>query len=260
MSDSLLRIGAVARNDVRILRRDPAFVVIFTLMPIAFMAFSKNAYGAGLALRYPGRTLNGAEQVVPGSAVLFSGFLVGNLGFAIFREHSWATWERLRASGLSTFELMLGKAVGPVLVLALQFTVMLAGGAALFDLHLAGSVWAFVAVSVALAVMELTLGYALLAICRSVLQLNAITNLGAMLLSGLGGAVTPLFLLPQWAQDIAPVTPAYWAMKGYTEVTILGGGLSEVATPVLVLLAYSVAFVAVAAWRFRTEDAKVGWA
>lgn len=260
MTGAGTRVSALVVNDLRILKRDPAFVVIFTIMPLAFMAFSKDAYGAGLALEYPGRQLNGAEQVVPGSAVLFSGFLVGNLGFAIFREHSWATWERLRASQLNTVELMVGKAVTPVLVLALQMTVMLAGGAALFDLEVAGSLSAFVLVSAALALMEVTLGFALLAICRSVLQLNAVTNLGAMMLSGIGGAVTPLFLLPTWAQTIAPATPAYWAMSGFTTVTIDGGGLGDVAKPVLVLLAYSAGFVLIAAWRFRTEDAKVGWA
>ncbi|HQF95917.1 MAG TPA: ABC transporter permease, partial [Microthrixaceae bacterium] len=119
---------------------------------------------------------------------------------------------------------------------------------------------AFVLVAVALAVMEVSLGFMLLAICRSVLQLNAVTNLGAMMLGGIGGAVTPLFLLPTWAQTIAPLTPAYWAMSGFTKVTIDGGGIADVGRPVLVLLAYSAGFLAIAAWRFRTEDAKIGWA
>ena len=260
MSGSLTRIGALVRNDLRILRRDPAFVVIFTIMPLAYMAFSKGAYAAGLAVQYPGRHLNGAEQVVPGSAVLFSGFMVGNLGFGIFREHGWATWDRLRASQISTVEMLAAKSVTPLLVLAVQLGVMLAGGAVVFDLHIAGPLGAFLLVAAALAIMEISLGFMLLAVCRSVLQLNAVTNLGAMLLGGIGGAVTPLFLLPSWARAIAPATPAYWAMSGFTKVTIDGAGYRGIVTPVLVLLVSSLVFVAVAAWRFRTEDAKVSWA
>lgn len=49
-------------------------------------------------------------------------------------------------------------------------------------------------------------------------------------------------------------------MKGFTAVTLEGGGMSEVGKPVAVLLAFSAGFVLVAAVRFRTEDAKVGWA
>ena len=192
MSGAGTRIAAVVMNDLRILRRDPAFVVIFTLMPLAFMAFTKGAFAAGLALKYPGR-----GSTVPSrwcrARRWCSAASRRHLGFAIFREHSWATWDRLRASQLSTVELMAGKAVGPVLVLALQLTVMLGGGAVLFGLNLTGSLVAFVLVAVALAVMEVSLGFMLLAICRSVLQLNAVTNLGAMMLggSGCGDAAVP---------------------------------------------------------------------
>lgn len=260
MTGARSRIAAVAAHDLRVLRRDPVFVVVFTLMPLAFMAFTKGAFGAALRAENPGAGLNGSEQVVPGAAVLFSGFLVGNLGFGVFREHGWATWDRLRASQLSTPELMVGKAVTPILVLALQLSVMLGAGALLFGLELRGSLPAFVVVAAALAVMEVTLGFALLAVCRSVLQLNAITNLGAMLLGGLGGAVTPVFLLPGWVQAIAPATPAYWAMKGFTRVTVDGGGIADVAAPVGVLLVFSAGFTLVAAISFRAEDAKTSWA
>lgn len=257
---SLRRILAVGANDLRILRRDPMFVLIFTVMPLGFMAFTKGAFGAALGLRYPGLGLNGAEQVVPGASVMFSGFLVGNLGFSVFREHGWATWERLRASHLDTWELMVGKSIAPVLTLALQLAVMLGGGAALFDLSIRGSMVAFVAVVVALAVMEVAFAFMLVAVCRSVLQLNAVTNLGAMLLAGIGGAVTPVFLLPAWAQRIAPATPTYWAMRGFRSVVIDGGGLRSVALPIGVLVVFTAGFTVVAAIRFGVEESKLSWA
>lgn len=257
---SLRRILAIARHDLRILRRDPVFIIIFTIMPLGFMAFTKGAFGAAMGVRYPNHALNGAEQVVPGAAVLFSAFLVGNLGFAVFREHAWSTWERLRASHLETWELMLGKSIAPILTLALQLTVMLGLGAVLFDLHIRGSVPAFLAVAAMLAVMEVALGFMLLAVCRSILQLNAATNLGAMLLGGIGGAVTPFYLLPAWAQHIAPATPTYWAMRGFNRVIIGGGGFSSVALPIAALAAFSAGFTIIAALRFGVEEAKLSWA
>jgi ABC-2 type transport system permease protein len=257
---SLGRILAMARHDLRILWRDPVFVLIFTIMPIGFMAFTKGAFGAAMGIRYPNQTLNGAEQVVPGAAVLFSAFLVGNLGFAVFREHAWATWERLRASHLETWELMLGKSIAPVLTLAVQLTVMLGVGGLLFDLHIRGSLLAFIVVAAMLAVMEVALGFMLLAVCRSILQLNAATNLGAMLLGGIGGAVTPFYLLPSWAKHIAPATPTYWAMRGFRSVIIDGGGFSSVAVPIAALAAFTVGFTLIAVLRFGVEESKLSWA
>lgn len=254
------RLGAIARHDLRILRRDPAFLIIFTIMPLAFMAFNESAIGAAMNLRFPGLEANGAAFVVPGATVLFSGFLVGNIGFGVFREHGWHTWERLRASPLTTGELMAGKSVVPILTISLQITVLLGAGFLLFGLELRGSFVAFVAVAAGLVLMEVALGFMLLSVCRSVLQLNALSNAGAMLFGGLGGAVTPVEFLPGWAQAIAPFTPAYWAMQGFRKVTLAPGGLADVAVPLLVLAGFTVAFAAVALMRFQVEDTKVSWA
>lgn len=254
------RWGAIARHDLRILRRDPAFLVIFTVMPIAFMAFNEAAIGAALSVRFPAADLNGAAYVVPAATVLFSGFLVGNIGFGIFREHGWHTWERLRASPLTTAELMAGKSLVPILTISIQVSVLLGAGFVFFDLHLRGSIPAFVAVAAALAIMEVALGFMLLSLCRSVIQLNALSNAGAMLIGGLGGAVTPVEFLPGWAQAIAPLTPAYWAMKGFRAVTLQPGGLADVAGPLLVLAGFTAAFAVIAVLRFQVEDTKVSWA
>jgi len=99
-----------------------------------------------------------------------------------------------------------------------------------------------------------------LSVCRSVLQLNALSNAGAMLIGGLGGTITPVEFLPGWAQAIAPFTPAYWAMQGFREVTLAPGGLADVAVPLLVLAGFTVAFAVVAVMRFQVEDTKVSWA
>jgi len=254
------RIRAIARHDLRVLKRDPGFLIIFTLTPIAFMAFNEAAVGAALSVQFPDEHISGASYIVPAATVLFSGFLVGNVGFGIFREHGWGTWERLRASPLTPTELMVGKSLVPILTISIQITVLLSAGFLLFDLEVRGSTVAFVLVAALLAVMNVALGFMLLSLCRSVMQLNAAATGGAMLLGGLGGTLTPVEFLPGWAQAIAPFTPTYWAMEGFREVTIRNGGLADVAVPCLVLLGFIVGFSVVAALRFQVEDTKISWA
>ena len=138
--------------------------------------------------------------------------------------------------------------------------LLLGGGIVLFDLEITGSWAAFALVAAALAVMEIALGFMLLALCRSVMQLNAITNAGTLVLGGLGGAMAPVELMPGWAQAIAPATPAYWAMKGFRRVTMDGGGLADVVGPVGVLVAFALVFSIVALSRLEVESSKVSWA
>lgn len=240
------RILAVVRNDLRILRSDPVFLMIMIAMPLVVMAFIEPVFSA--------------EQVVPGMTVMFSLFLVGNLGFAVFREHGWNTWERLRASWASPAEVMLGKAVTPLLTLAVQLTVLFVVGGVLFGLTVRGPVVALVAVAAAYALCLLALGGVMLAVCRTVMQLNGITNLGAMLLAGIGGALAPVADLPGWARAVAPVTPSYWAMRGFRDVIVHGEGLGAVGLPVAVLLAAATALAALTLWRFKFEETKLNWA
>jgi ABC-2 type transport system permease protein len=253
------RTGAVARNELRILRRDPTFVIVMLVMPLVVMAFTKAAFRAALAAE--GTTdANGAEQAVPGNAVLFGLFLVGNIGFTMFREHGWNTWERLRASWARPREVLAGKVAVPFATSLVQLTFLFTAGVLLLGLEIRSSVAGVVVVAAAFALALTGLGVALMSLCRSVMQLNAISNLFGVLLSGLGGALTPLSTLPGWARAIAPGTPSYWAMRGFRSAILPNGSFGDAAIAAAVLLGFAAAGAAIGLARFRVDESKVGWA
>jgi ABC-2 type transport system permease protein len=253
------RSAAIARHELRLLRSDPVFFIINCLMPLAVMAFVKQSFRFALAAQgHPG--VNGAEQAVPGMAVMFALFLQGNIGVGFFREHGWGTWERLRASWATPGEIMTGKVVVPLLQAAAQLAILFGLGGVLYHLHISGSVLAFVAVAAAFGLCGVALSMALLAICQTVMQLNAVANLAAIVLAGIGGAIAPTAALPGWARAIAPGTPSYWAMRGFRDVILDGGGPQDVVLPIVMLFGFTVVFLVVASLRFRFEQTKTSWA
>jgi ABC-2 type transport system permease protein len=133
-------------------------------------------------------------------------------------------------------------------------------GGLLYDLHISGAPLALAATAAAFSLCVVSMGLALLAICKTLMQMNALANLGAIVLAGLGGAIAPSSALPGWASSIAPATPSYWAMRGFRSVILDGGGFSEVALPMAVLLGFAVAFSAVAVSRLKFEETKTAWA
>ena len=249
------RILAIAKQDLRVLRTDYVPVVALILMPLVLMPFLQPAFD--LALRVEGyREATGAEQAVPGMAVTFAFFLVGNLSFGFLREHAWNTWERLRASPASTTEILLGKLVVPLLEAAAQFVCLFGLGGILLDLHVRGSWLALIAVGGSFSLFLVTTGLAVTALCRSFMQVNVIVYIGTLLLAGLAGALVPFGLLPHWAQDVAPASPSYWAMQGYKHA-IFGHG--SVLAPVLVLLGFSALAGLFTSVRFRVDESKIGF-
>ena len=252
---SLSRSAALIRHDVRLQWADKASIISLTVMPLVMMAFFKPL--ARLALTREDPTANGSEYTVPAMTTLFAFFLVGFVGFSIFSEHRWNTWERLRASQASNVEIIIGKVVPAIALCLVQQLVLFGAGYAFLGLRVRGSILGVVAVCLALSLCLVALGVLMAALLKTEQQLNALSNLGAMVLAGISGALVPLSVLPAWARTVAPVTPQYWAMRGFRAVILDGEGLGAVALPVAVLLALGAAAAALALVRFRFDEPKV---
>jgi ABC-2 type transport system permease protein len=233
--------------------------IVLVAMPLLLILFVRPIWryvltGQGYA------HANGAEQAVPGMAVMFAFFFVGSVGFSFFREHGWGTWDRLRASQARPAEIMMGKVAPLLLIAAAQQAVLFLAGAALFGLRIRGSIVALIVVAASFAVCLVAFSVAVVAVARSIQQVNLVQTLGTMLFAGLGGALAPTALLPGWARAMSPATPSYWALRGYRSVILNGGALPSVVLPAGALLAFAAGFTFLALWRFRFEETKVSWA
>lgn len=256
---SFRRSWAVAKQDLRLVAREPVPLLLATVMPLILMAFIKPAVGASMAS--PANPfINGAEQAVPGMTVMFGFLLAGAAGFNVFREHGWNTWSRLRASHCTTAELLLGKATAPVLMTAANAAVVLSAGSVLFDLHVRGSLWLLAMTVASLVICVTTFTFMCVARSRSVSQLNAFANIGALLFAGLGGALTPISVMPGWAQAVAPAVPSYWLMQASNNVVVNGAGVAETLPSLGVVLLFSGGFLLIASTGFKISHQKVSWA
>lgn len=156
--------------------------------------------------------------------------------------------------------MVLGKGMPRVAISIAQFVVVFAIGIPAFDLSVRGPIAALAPLVVALAVCLVLLGVAVTAVCRPVQQANAFWTVGMVIFGAIGGALVPFNVLPGWAQTVAPVTPTYWAMRGFRSVILDGQALGGVVLPIAVLLAMALLFGVFTLARFRFEEPKAGWA
>jgi ABC-2 type transport system permease protein len=248
---------AIAGAGTRLLLSDPAPMLVTIITPLVLSAFLLPASRAQLhEAGFAGA--NGAEQLVPGMAVLFAFLNTALVGTLFFREHAWGTWDRLRASGASTLDIVLGK-VAPLYVVNLaQMVVLFVAGRFLFGYRPNGSMVALaIAVATFVAVL-VAFGVMLVAVFRTMDQALVIGNVGGMLMAGLGGALSPASSLPGWAQALAHASPAYWALQVMSDISLRHAGLGHLVAPLLALLGFGALFSGVAAVRFRASDAKIG--
>ena len=250
------RTATLFRQNVALLLRDPAPIVITTAMPLVLIAFLK---GTGRAVLEQAGVAgaNGTEVVVPGQVVMWAFFGVAFLATAFFSEHRWGTWDRLRASAARPAEVMLGKLLPSTLLVMLQMCVLLAIGVLAFGMDVRGS-WAGIGLMVVISTAFMTaLAMLMVATLRTANQVMALVNLGAMVFAALGGAFAPIEALPGWAQTVAPISPAYWMIDGFRGVVLEGASLGATLRPAAVVLAMTLGVAVVALWRFRFTDEKV---
>lgn len=247
---------AIAGLQLRIIRRAPAFLVVMCLMPLAIMPLMKQTFRLALVEQgFTGAT--GAEFVVPGQVVLFSFMIGGSVGFSLYREHGWRTWDRLRASPASPRQILAGFQL-PWIAVHIGFQLALfAAGTAILGLRLNGGSIVALGImigSFAFCVVSILLLCA--AFFRTVNQLQLVVNVGAMVLGGLGGALVPHEQLPGFAQAIAPATPHYWAMQGFRSIFLEQAGVVDAGRSIIVLLAAGAIATALAVIRFRVDETK----
>lgn len=248
---------AIARKDLELLGRDPVVPVLLLIMPIVVTSVIRSTLGHVLRSQgYPHAT--GAEQAVPGIALMFAIFMVAYGGQSFIREHIWATWPRLRAMPIRPSEIMVGKVLPILLLLCAQQVVLFGAGAALFGLEVRGPLVALFAVDALYVVWVLALILATVTFCRTFQQVLAVSNLGAMVLGALGGALTSIAALPAWARAISPATPTYWAMNGFNDVILRGHGLDSILPAAVVLGGSAAAITVLVGWRFRFSAEKTG--
>jgi ABC-2 type transport system permease protein len=247
----------MVRQDLRLRISEPVVLVILVVLPIFLMAFFRPI--AALALNHAGgHGSEGAEQTVPGMTLTFGFFIVGVVAFGIFAEHGWGTWDRLRMLTRSPAEIVVGKIIAPTIICLCQFGLLFLVGVLLFDLHVQ-AIGVLGIVSVAAAACIVSMGMAAAGMCQSAQQVNVIANIAIVGFGTLGGAMLPLRVLPSWARALAPATPAYWGMKGFGAAVDPATGHGDWVTPVLALVAFSLVFSLLAAWRFSVEVTKRGW-
>ena len=253
---SLSRSWIIVRHEMKALTDDPGSLVFLLIMPLLMMGLMKPLFG--LSLQAEGfAEANGAEQAVPGMAVMFATFTGSFAGFTFFREYGWHTWDRLRASRASTADIIFGKLAPTWAIATAQMLALFGLGVVLFDLTVAGQWVALVLIVITFSLAMLSFGMAITSLSRTSLQLNTYVNLAGIVFAGVGGALVPLAVLPEWVQNAARFVPTFWAMEGFLTVILEAGAIGDVLTPAAALMVFSGVFTLVAATRFRFEESKV---
>ena len=203
-----------------------------------------------LPLSHPRRI--SALNVVPGLiGVILTMTMVMFTAMAIVRERERGNLELLITTPVSSGELMVGKVLPYLVVGVVQVSVVLALGAALFEVPVRGSLAGVYGAAMLLIVANLALGLLVSTLARTQfqsMQMAFFLFLPSILLSGF---MFPFDGMPRPAQWIAEVLPLTHFMRLIRGIMLRGAGVGELWPDAVALLVFTLATMALATLRFR---------
>jgi ABC-2 type transport system permease protein len=189
-----------------------------------------------------------------GMAVQFILFAGIDAGVLLLLTRQRGIWQRLRSAPLRRSEFILARALATTLIGLFQLTLIYLAAMLLFKVRIEGSWPGFIAVGIALCLLNATFGLMLATLGRSASSTRGLAMLVTLLLVMLGGAWVPAFVFPRWLQDASGYLPTRWAVDGLDGATWRGLPFDAAVLPTLLLVGSAAACLLVAIWRFRWEE------
>jgi len=168
-------------------------------------------------------------------------------------ERIGGTLRRLLSTPSQKATILSGKIGGRFTMGLLQMTVLILAGALLFKINWGNSPLALAMVIVSFGLSAVAMGVMLGAFAKTRSQASNLTVMFSMLMAALGGAWWQLEVTPALYQKIVHIFPSTWAMKGFSEVMVKGGGPMDVLPTTLVLLGFALIFFIIGVRRLRFE-------
>ena len=191
---------------------------------------------------------------VPGFAVMFVLFTsIGAGSVSLLKEQEAGTFRRLVVAPISKAEIIGGKITSTFFKAFVQLAVLMIFGHFVFDLNLGSDMLALVVLIAAIALSSTGLGLLVAVMVTTKDQADSVSNVLTLTMSAIGGSWWPLFIEPQFMQDIARLTITAWAMDGFYDLIYFDLGLAGILKEVGVLMLMTIIFFGLAISRFSFE-------
>jgi ABC-2 type transport system permease protein len=189
---------------------------------------------------------NAVQHNVPAWAIFAMFFIVLPLAGSMVKEKSEGSVMRLQTIPTSYLTFLNGKIIVYIFVCLIQLILMLSVGKiflpmlGLPTLVIGNSIPGIILLSVSTAFAATGYGVMMGTIAKTEQQGAIMGSLSVLLLSAIGGVWVPTYVMPELMRDISIVSPLNWALNGFYELFLRGGGVADVVADSLKLILFFV--------------------
>lgn len=160
----------------------------------------------------------GLIQAVAGTAIMMLLFSVSSVGAGILVEKDAGTLKRLLYSPISPVHILYGKMLAGNIIAVTQLSVMFLFSWIAFGLNIWMDIPSMIIMIIGTAFACTSFGIFLASISQTEKQVDSLATIVILVMSGIGGSMIPLFVMPEIMQKIAVISMNYWGIQGFYDI------------------------------------------
>jgi len=162
--------------------------------------------------------LAGLVHVVAGTSVMMLLFSVAGIGGSLLDEKQEGMLKKLLCSPMHPNHILYGKMIYAIIISIVQLIIMFVYAWLVFDLDIMHHLPSIVLMFFAIAYACSSFGIVLTSFAKSRQQVQDYSTIIVLVMSGIGGSMIPLFVMPEFMQKIAVFSVNYWGIQGFYDI------------------------------------------
>jgi len=206
-----------------------------------------------IQVKKPSQQVMSLAHTSPGMMLQFG--IAGLLTCAqvIVSERKSRSLQRMLTTATNRAHILLGHYLAIFILIFAQFAILIAFGQLILKVDYLRLPIATLLVTLTTSLCIAAMGLLIGVFAKSEEQAIVFSLVPMFVLSGLGGAWTPLEYTSATFQAIGHFSPVAWAMDGFKNITVQMLGVESVLLPAAALTGYAMLFFVLAIWRFRVS-------
>lgn len=206
----------LVQKDLKLFFGNKHDMLLAFAVPIIFITLFASVFGK---MDNTGEgNLVGLVHSVAGTGVMMLLFSVAGIGGSLLDEKQEGTLKKLLCSPIPPNYILYGKMVFANIISIAQLIIMFVYAWLVFGLDIIHHLPSLALMIFAAAYTCSSFGVALASFAKSRQQVQGLSTIIVVVMSGIGGSMIPTFIMPEFMQKIAVVSVNYWGIQGFYDI------------------------------------------
>lgn len=199
----------------------------------------------------------GLIQAVAGTAIMMLLFSVGAIGKSMLEEKESGVLKKLLQSPIHPYAILFGKMLTGVIMGIFQLSVMFLYSWLVLGLDILIDIPALICMILATSLACAAFGVLLASIVTTKKQADSLGTILILFMSGIGGSMIPLYIMPTFMQNAAVISVNYWSIQGFYDIFWRKADFVDVLHNVLILIGIAAGILSVSLFFFKRNMLRI---